>query len=264
VNGAMLTLLSPAKDLAEGPFPKVAKTTLPKLLEHSEPLIKKLRGCSTKRLAGLMGISPKLAELNHTRFQDWSTPFTLKNATPAVFLFNGEAYRGLDARTLDAADLQFAQHHLRILSGLYGVLRPLDLIQPYRLEMGTTLPVARKKNLYAYWGDRISMALKAELATGPNVVVNLASSEYFKAVRSNMLGVRIVTPVFKDRTASGYKVVMVHAKHQRGSMARYIMQNRILDPEKLKAYDADGYRYSKADSSADEFVFLRAHFPQVR
>jgi len=262
VNGAMLTLLSPAKDLAEGPFPKVAKPTQPQLLEHSEPLIKKLRACSPKRLASLMDISPKLAELNHARFQEWSTPFTVRNSTPAVFLFNGEAYRGLDARSLEPADLQFAQHHLRILSGLYGVLRPLDLIQPYRLEMGTSLPVARKKNLYAYWGDRISMALRADLASEPKVIVNLASTEYFKAVRSTILGARIITPVFKDRTAGGYKVVMVYAKQQRGSMARYIMQNRILDPEKLKAYDGDGYRYSKADSSSDEFVFLRDHPPR--
>lgn len=253
----MLTLLSPAKDVSTGPFPKIAKPTLPVLLEHSEPLVKKLRGYSTKRLADLMGISPKLAELNHARFQDWSTPFTQKNAAPAAFLFNGEAYRGLDARTLDASDLQFAQHHLRILSGLYGVLRPLDLIQPYRLEMGTSLPVARKKNLYAYWGDRIAASLKTDLTKGTDVIVNLASSEYFKAVRPKDLGARVVTPVFKDRTAGGYKVVMVYAKHHRGSMARYIMQNRILDPEKLKRYDVDGYQYSAEDSSADEWVFLR-------
>lgn len=253
----MLTLLSPAKDLSTGPFPQIAKPTLPVLLEHSEPLVKKLRGYSAKRLADLMDISPKLAELNHARFKEWSTPFNVKNATPAAFLFNGEAYRGLDARSLDAADLQFAQHHLRILSGLYGVLRPLDLIQPYRLEMGTSLPVARKKNLYAYWGDRISTALKSDLDEGSNVIVNLASTEYFKAVRPMVLGARVVTPVFKDRSASGYKVVMVHAKHHRGGMARFIIRNRILEPEKLKQYKEDGYSYSAEDSGADEWVFLR-------
>lgn len=254
----MITLLSPAKDLSTEPFPNHKGLSQPALLTHAEPLVAKLRGISAKRLATLMHISPKLAELNHQRFQEWAVPFTTKNARPAAFTFNGEAYRGLDARTLDTDDLRFAQHHLRILSGLYGVLRPLDLMQPYRLEMGTALPTPRKKDLYAYWGDRISEVLRADLdQSGSNVVVNLASSEYFKAVRTAVLGARIITPVFKDKGPGGYRMVMIFAKHQRGAMARHIIQHRLLDPAKLKDYTGDGYRFSEADSTADEWVFLR-------
>lgn len=254
----MITLLSPAKDLSTEPFPNLKGLSQPALLPHAEPLVAKLRGLSAKRLATLMHISPKLAELNHQRFQEWAVPFTAKNARPAAFTFNGEAYKGLDARTLDADDLRFAQHHLRILSGLYGVLRPLDLMQPYRLEMGTALATPRKKDLYAYWGDRISEVLRADLdQSGSNVVVNLASTEYFKAVRPAVLGARIITPVFKDKGPGGYRMVMIFAKHQRGAMARHIIRHRLLDPAKLKGYTGDGYRLSEADSTADEWVFLR-------
>ncbi|MEZ4739769.1 MAG: peroxide stress protein YaaA [Flavobacteriales bacterium] len=254
----MLILLSPAKDLSDAPVPAVKGATRPELLEHSAPLVNKLKGFSAKKLAKLMDINPKLAELNRERYQNWSTPFTSKNARPAVFTFNGEAFRGLDARTMDADDLRFAQHHLRILSGLYGVLRPLDLMQPYRLEMGTSLPVGRKKNLYAYWGDRITDALRKDLAENhSDVVVNLASTEYFKAVQAKELQARIITPVFKDRTAGGYKVVMVYAKQQRGAMARHIIQHRLLEPDKLKAYKGDGYKFSKEDSTEHEWVFVR-------
>jgi len=254
----MLVLLSPAKDLAAEVPKGVKNTTQPALLEHSPALIQKLRTFPAKRLARLMDISPKLAELNHERFLRWSVPFTTKNARPAVFAFNGEAYRGLNARTLDGDDLRFAQHHLRILSGLYGVLRPLDLMQDYRLEMGTALPVGRSKNLYSYWGDRISTQLQADLrAIGSDVVINLASSEYFKAVRSKALGARIITPIFKDKTPGGYKMLMAFAKHQRGALTRHIIQHRILDPEKLKGYTGDHYRFAQKESTADEWVFLR-------
>ncbi len=254
----MLILLSPAKDLADEVPKGIKGATQPVFLEHSAALITKLRTLSAKKIAKLMDISPKLAELNHERYQRWSTPFTVKNARPAVFTFNGEAYRGLNARTLDGNDLRFAQHHLRILSGLYGVLRPLDLIQDYRLEMGTSLAVGRSKNLYAYWGDRISEQIKTDLAaSGSSVVINAASSEYFKAVRPAVLGARIITPVFKDKAPGGYKMLMVFAKHQRGAMARHIIQNRILDPEKLKKYTGDGYRFAAEESTADEWVFLR-------
>lgn len=254
----MLILLSPAKDLADEVPTGIKGTTQPVLLEHSTALITKLRTLSAKKIAKLMDISPKLAELNCARYQRWSTPFTAKNARPAVFTFNGEAYRGLNARTLDGDDLRFAQHHLRILSGLYGVLRPLDLMQDYRLEMGTSLAVGRSKNLYAYWGDHIREQVKADLAaSGSNVVVNAASSEYFKAVRPAVLGARIITPIFKDKAPGGYKMLMVFAKHQRGAIARHIIQHRILDPEKLKNYTGDGYRFAAEESTADEWVFLR-------
>lgn len=254
----MLILLSPAKDLAEPPVSTTKGATQPRSLDRSQVLIDKLRGYSAKRLAKLMDISPELAELNHDRYQQWSRPFTGKNARPAVFTFNGEAYRGLDVHSLDADDLRFAQFHLRILSGLYGVLRPLDLMQPYRLEMGTALPTPRKKDLYAFWGDSISEMLREDLAaSGSNVVVNLASQEYFKAVRPKVLGARIITPVFKDKGAGGYRMVMVFAKQQRGAMTKHIIQHRLMEPEALKRYTGDGYRFSKADSTADEWVFLR-------
>jgi hypothetical protein len=173
-------------------------------------------------------------------------------------VFNGEAYRGLDARTLAADDLRFAQHHLRILSGLYGILRPLDLIQDHRLEMGTKLPVKRSKDLYAYWGGRITDRLAADLQdSGSDVVLNLASTEYFKAVRAAQLKARVITPIFKDRTPAGYRMVMVFAKHQRGAMARHILQHRLMQPEALKDYTGDGYRYAPEESTADQWVFLR-------
>jgi cytoplasmic iron level regulating protein YaaA (DUF328/UPF0246 family) len=254
----MLILLSPAKDLNDAPLAIKKGCTQPVLLDHSVPLIKKLAGFSAKKLASLMDINPKLAELNKQRYADWHMPFTTKNAHTAVHTFNGEAYRGLDAKSMDEDDLRFAQHHLRILSGLYGVLRPLDLMQPYRLEMGTSLPVGRKKNLYAYWGDRITEVLKQDMVNNESdVVINLASTEYFKAINVRKLGARIITPVFKDRTAGGYKVVMVYAKQQRGAMSRYIIDHRLLDPAKIKGYKGDGYAFSKEDSTADEWVFLR-------
>lgn len=254
----MLILLSPAKDLSDVPVRGVRGATQPRLLEQSLPIAKKLQGMSATKLGELMGISAKLAALNHERYSAWDPPFTLRNAQPAAFTFNGEAYRGLDARSLDAGDLRFAQHHLRILSGLYGVLRPLDLIQPYRLEMGTKLGIGRKKDLYAYWGDRISELLNADLEDNDSdVVVNLASQEYFKAVKANTLRANVVTPVFKERSAKGYSVVMVYAKHERGAMARHIIRNRILEPVVLKNYTENGYRYAAEESTATQWVFLR-------
>jgi cytoplasmic iron level regulating protein YaaA (DUF328/UPF0246 family) len=255
----MLVLLSPAKDLSDAPVSGVRGTTKPRALDLSVPIAAKLRGMSPRKLGTLMDISPKLAELNHARFAAWAPPFTVKNAIPAAFTFNGEAYRGLDARTLDADDLRFAQHHLRILSGLYGALRPLDLIQAYRLEMGTKLGIGRAKDLYAYWRNTITEQLNADLAANEaDVVVNLASTEYFKAVDTAALKANVVTPVFKDRSASGsYKVVMVFAKHQRGAMARYIIRHRILEPVLLKRYNEDGYHYAPEESTAQEWVFLR-------
>lgn len=259
----MLVLLSPAKDLAkETPLAKTA--TQPVLLEHTKPLVAKLKTLAAKKLSSLMDLSPKLGELNRERYQRWSTPFTPKNARPAVFTFNGEVYRGLEARTLSSDDLQFAQHHLRILSGLYGVLRPLDLMQDYRLMMGTPFGLGKAKDLYTYWGDRITQALNADLkATKSDVVINCASSEYFSAVNTKVLKGRVITPVFKDKGPRGYNVVMVFAKQQRGAMARYIIQHRILEPERIKAYDGDGYRFAPEESTAEQWVFLRDKRPPL-
>lgn len=259
----MLVLLSPAKDLAQE-TPAIANATQPVLLEHVKPLVAKLKTLSAKKLSSLMDLSPKLGELNRERYERWSTPFTPKNARPAAFTFNGEVYRGLEARTLSSADLQFAQHHLRILSGLYGVLRPLDLMQDYRLMMGTPFGMGKAKDLYAYWGDRITEALNADLkATKSTVVINCASSEYFSAVNPKVLKGRVITPVFKDNGPRGYGVVMVFAKQQRGAMARHIIQHRILEPEEVKAYTGDGYRFAPEESTAAQWVFLRDKRPPL-
>lgn len=259
----MLILLSPAKDLAQD-TPLVAKATQPALLAHAVPLVDKLKTFSAKKLSELMDLSPKLGELNRQRYAEWSTPFTLKNARPAVFTFNGEVYRGLDARSLSSADLDFAQHHLRILSGLYGALRPLDLMQDYRLMMGTPFGVGKAKDLYAYWGDRIAELLKADLKrSGTDVVVNLASGEYSKAARLGTLGAHVITPEFKDKAPGGYKSLQVYVKFQRGALARYILQHRILDVERIKAYEGDGYRFSAEDSTETKWVFLRDKLPPL-
>lgn len=259
----MLILLSPAKDLAQE-TPVIKEATQPVLLDHAAPLVARLKTLSAKKLADLMDLSLKLGELNRARYANWQRPFTPKNARPAAFTFNGEVYRGLDARTLSADELRFAQHHLRILSGLYGVLRPLDLMQDYRLMMGTPFGVGKTKDLYAYWGSRIAEALNADLkATRSDTVINCASSEYFNAVDTDVLKARVITPVFKDKGPGGYKVVMVYAKQQRGAMARHIIQHRLLEPERIKAYTGDGYYFSTQESTTEEWVFLRDKRPTL-
>ncbi len=255
----MLALLSPAKDLDMTPVKPPVAPTQPAFLDRSEQLMTKLRTLSARQLATLMHINPKLAALNHARNQAWARPFTAANAKPAVLAFNGEVYRGLEAGTWDAGDLRFAQHHVRILSGLHGALRPLDLMQAYRLEMGTSFGVGRGvKDLYAYWGDTIRDAVQAALKeSGSDVLLNLASSEYFKAVRAGGLKARVVTPVFKDRVGAGYRMLMVYAKHQRGALCRWMVKHRVMEPEPLKAYDGDGYRFAPELSTADEWTFVR-------
>jgi uncharacterized protein len=256
----MLVLLSPAKDLATEPV-TIKGATSPVLLEKAMPLAEKMRGLSAKKLATLMDISPKLAALNHQRYQEWEPE--PEDGIPAAFMFNGEAYRGLKSRTLSADDLRFAQHHLRILSGLYGLLRPLDLVRPYRLEMGTRIAIARgKKDLYAWWREAIAEELARVLKkSGSNTIVNLASDEYFKAVDVEALGAEVITPVFKDRHGGTYKMLTVYFKQQRGAMTRHIMQNRILEPERLKSYTGDGYRFSEEDSTDTLWTFLRDKRP---
>ncbi len=255
----MLILLSPAKDLDETPMPSVKGTTQPRFMMESAVIMGKLRGMSPQRIARTMELSGKLAELNHQRFQDWSLPFTLKNSKPALYLFNGEAYRGLDAASLTAAEVKYAQGHLRLLSGLYGALRPMDLIQPYRLEMGCAIQVARgKRGLYAFWGDRLADSIVEDArSSGTDVVVNLASAEYFRAVESIRDRVRVITPVFKEKTSNGHRIVMVFAKRQRGRMTRWLLQRRALDPSVLREYDVDEYHYNPELSEGDEWVFER-------
>ena len=259
----MLILLSPAKDLAIE-TPVVKDATQPVLLDRAIPLVEKLKTLPAKKLSALMDLSPKLGELNKERYARWSTPFTPRNARPAVFTFNGEVYRGLEARTLSSDDLRFAQRHLRILSGLYGVLRPLDLMQDYRLMMGTQFGLGKAKDLYAYWGNAITDALKSDLKrTGGSVVVNLASSEYSKAVDLKKLGAQVITPEFKDKVGGVYKPLQTYMKNQRGAMARFIIQRRLLDADGVKGYDANGYRFSAGDSSDAKWVFLRDERPPL-
>jgi len=204
-----------------------------------------------------MKLSDKLAALNMARFQTWLKPFNLDNAKQALLAFKGDVYTGLDADTLDEVGLEFAQQHLRILSGLYGVLRPLDLMQAYRLEMGTKFANKKGKDLYQFWGSQLRDSLEAELKEG--VLINLASNEYFKAVEAKKLKARIITPIFKDLKNGQYKIISFYAKKARGLMSRYIIDHRLIKPESIKDFDSEGYRFSPEMSQADEWVFLRNH-----
>lgn len=254
----MLVVLSPAKNLDLSPSNVAVEPSQPELMSDTKSLAKQCKKLSPADLSSLMGISDKLAILNAERFSSFATPFTSENAKPAVLAFNGDVYVGLDAATMTDDDLKFAQQHLRILSGLYGVLKPLDLMQAYRLEMGTKLSNNRGDNLYQYWGDKIAKSLNgSQGADDPKVLINLASNEYFKAVDKKTLKARIITPVFKDEKNGTYKVISFFAKKARGLMARYIIDNRIVEPEQLKQFDSAGYQYSEEQSKADEWVFTR-------
>lgn len=253
----MLTVISPAKTLDFDTPPTTQKHSQPRFLSHSQELIDTLRQMSTADIASLMKLSDKLAGLNVARYETWQTPFSLDNAKQAVLAFQGDVYTGLDAETLDEKQLTFAQKHLRILSGLYGVLKPLDLIQPYRLEMGTKLDNAKGKDLYAFWGSDIRQSLQAEDAMQDEVLINLASNEYFKAVEAKKLKARIITPVFKDWKNGQYKMISFYAKKARGMMSRYIIEHELQDPDRIKNFDTDGYRFSADMSKKDEWVFIR-------
>nr|WP_320165846.1 peroxide stress protein YaaA [uncultured Methylophaga sp.] len=253
----MLTVISPAKTLDFDTPPTTQKHSQPRFLSQSQELIDTLRQMSTADIASLMKLSDKLAGLNVARYETWQTPFNLDNAKQAVLAFQGDVYTGLDAETLNEKQLTFAQKHLRILSGLYGVLKPLDLIQPYRLEMGTKLDNAKGKDLYAFWGSDIRQSLQAEDAMQDEVLINLASNEYFKAAEAKKLKARIITPVFKDWKNGQYKMISFYAKKARGMMSRYIIEHELQDPDRIKDFDTDGYRFSADMSKKDEWVFIR-------
>lgn len=252
----MLLVISPAKTLDETPVKIPRTATVPRFQAESHALLDKLRTFSPARIAKLMDISPELARLNHARYH---RPAAESLKKPAIRMFHGEVYRGLDVASFQEGDLRAAQRQLRVLSGLYGVLRPMDLIVPHRLEMGTRLSMGRgKKDLYAFWGEAITRALQEDLdRSGAEALVNLASQEYFKSVRPDLLKTRVITPVFKERSAKGPRSVAVFAKHQRGAMARWVVRHRLVEPERLKAYEGDGYRYDPEGSTADEWLFLR-------
>jgi len=254
----MLTVLSPAKTLDYETPPTTKKATRPALLERSEQLVEDARRLSPDEIASLMGISEKLATLNHERFMNWGQPFDLANAKQSVLAFKGDVYTGLEAETMKPDDLDFAQRHLRILSGLYGVLRPLDLMQPYRLEMGLGFANSGGKNLYEFWGGDITARIDAQLkALKTDVLVNLASNEYFKAIQPEALDAEVITPVFKDLKNGRYRVISFFAKKARGRMARYIVDRRLEDVAGIKRFRRDGYRYDRAQSTAREWVFTR-------
>jgi cytoplasmic iron level regulating protein YaaA (DUF328/UPF0246 family) len=256
----MLIVVSPAKTLDyESPL-STRKHTEPAFLAEASTLVAQLQKLGPDDLSELMHISDKLGELNHARFANWHTPFTLKNARQALFAFKGDVYLGLKAEQFSAPDLNFAQKHLRILSGLYGVLRPLDLMQAYRLEMGSSFKNSGGRNLYDFWGSKLTDFLNTELsaqAAKRRVVVNLASNEYFSAIKTQQLDAEVISPVFKDFASGQYRVLSFFAKKARGEMAAYLIRNRIKTPNSLRDFDVDGYRYSETDSSPNRPVFLR-------
>lgn len=257
----MLTVISPAKNLDyESPLATPAFSH-PELLDQAQQLIDALQPLTAADISSLMKISDKLGQLNHQRYLDWQQPFTADNARQAVLAFNGDVYTGLDAASLNDEDFAFAQGHLRILSGLYGVLRPLDLMQAYRLEMGTKFAPADTdaNNLYDFWGETITNKLNQQLAElNVDVLLNCASNEYFNAVKRKVLQADVITPVFKDEKNGQYKIISFYAKKARGLMTRFVINERITEVQALQDFNLAGYRYSAEDSSAQELVFLRS------
>lgn len=254
----MLIVISPAKTLDFETPAATNKHTMPGFLDDSAILIDQLRQLEPDKIGKLMSISPKLATLNSNRYHQWSLPFNPDNAKQSILAFKGDVYTGLDATSLNADELAFAQEHLRILSGLYGILRPLDLIQPYRLEMGTQLNNLRGKDLYAFWGDIITDAINQDIKKQQdNTLINLASNEYFKSVRLEKLNASVITPVFKDQKNGIYKIISFFAKKARGLMSRYIIQHKLTNPEDIKHFDATGYSFDPNASTQDKWIFTR-------
>jgi uncharacterized protein len=252
----MFALISPAKTLdfeTQSPIDKISK---PFFTDKANKLSKVLSNFSIKELTDLMNISHELAELNYSRFKMWNNKPTHKDLKQALLAFTGEVFRGIDAYSLNKEDFEFAQNHVRILSGLYGVLRPLDGIQAYRLEMGTKLKHEKFKNLYGFWGNEITQQINDEHKEG-DYIINLASNEYFKALKPKMLKCKIITPVFKDFNKGELKVVTVYAKNARGKMIRFIIKNRITAPEQLKLFDINGYAFDDKLSDNSTWVFVR-------
>ena len=258
----MLFVISPAKTLDFATPAQIKTYTQPEFLAHSQQLIDVLRAYSPAQISQLMSISDSLAALNVARFAEWQPPFTTENAKQALLAFNGDVYEGLNAATLTKKGLDYAQAHLRILSGLYGLLRPLDLMQAYRLEMGTRLINPHGRDLYAFWGDRLTHAINAEMKANKEakVLVNLASEEYFKALQpkaGESLQARVITPVFEDWKNGKYKIISFYAKRARGLMVRYAIDHAVKKPEALQAFNYEGYAFVPQDSSADQWVFRR-------
>ncbi|PRD38571.1 UNVERIFIED_CONTAM: UPF0246 protein [Trichonephila clavipes] len=254
----MLALISPAKTLDYETALPTDTYTQPRLLEQSQQLIDVCRKLSATEIASLMTVSEKIANLNVERFRDWNAEFDFSNARQALFAFKGDVYTGLDAYHLKDHDIDFAQQHLRMLSGLYGLLRPLDLMMPYRLEMGTKLKNSRGNNLYEFWGSIITDQINRDLAEiDAKLLVNLASDEYYKSVNEKKIRAEIIKPVFLDQKNGKYKVISFYAKKARGLMARYLIENKLSQVEQLKAFDSEGYYFDAESSSDKELVFKR-------
>ncbi|MDF1755690.1 MAG: peroxide stress protein YaaA [Verrucomicrobiales bacterium] len=260
----MLAVISPAKTLDYESALPAHNPTQPEFLDDSEELIGVLRKKTRPQLSDLMGISEKLADLNFQRYKDWSVPFDEDNARAALLAFKGDVYTGFTLETYGKRDFNFSQKHLRILSGLYGLLRPMDLMQPYRLEMGTKLKNPRGKDLYEFWGSRITEAVDAAVEeSGSEYLINLASNEYFSSIRKGELKSTIITPGFKDLKNGKYKIVSFYAKKARGMMCDFMIKNRITNPEELKKFDTAGYRYNKELSDNVSWVFTRDEPPKA-
>jgi len=254
----MKILLSPAKSLDYQRKIQTPSTSTAPFIEETEKLATKLKKMSSKKIGDLMHLSTALADLNYERYQAWQSPTSLsENALPAVTVFTGEVYKGLDVSTFSAEDFEKAQKELRILSGLYGILRPLDLMYPYRLEMGTKWEITPKtKNLYSFWGKKLAEYLNNEMSKN-EVIINLASNEYFKAIDKKTIKARIITPIFKELKGDQYKIVMMYAKHARGAMARDLIQHNYQSVDDLKGYNVDGYSFNESLSTENEWVFVR-------
>jgi len=254
----MKIIISPAKSIDYKVIKNSQLSSVPQFLKETESLVVKLKKISAKKIGEMMHLSTDLSDLNYHRYQNWVSPIIEgENVFPAISSFNGEVYKGFDVGTLSAVEIDGAQSNLRILSGLYGLLKPMDLMYPYRLEMGTKWQInPSTKNLYSFWGSKLANSLNQEMEKG-EVLINLASTEYFKAVDLKVLKSRVITPHFKDFRNGQLKIVMMYAKHQRGKMARYIIKNNIIDPEDLKLFNEDGYLFDENNSTVDDWVFTR-------
>ena len=254
----MLMLISPAKSLDFDTLAPTKKFTEIEFLKQSKELIKQLKQQTPEDIQELMGVSAKIADLNYERFQNWQPKFDLTNSKQALFAFKGDVYQGMNAQDFNSSEISFAQKHLLMLSGLYGLLRPLDLMQPYRLEMGTKFKNTKGENLYEFWGDQITQSIiNQQKKLKSTVLLNLASNEYFKSVKKPLIETPIITPVFKDFKSGKYKIVSFYAKKARGMMAAYVIENKITSVDDIKKFKTAGYYFDKASSNATEWVFLR-------
>ena len=253
----LVTIISPAKKLDYSPVEKNLDSTIPSLLTHSDELIKDLKSLNPQEVSSLMSLSDKLGALNYERFQEWKTPFTKSNSKQAILAFKGDVYQGLDAETLSETELSWAQKHIRIISGLYGILKPMDLMQPYRLEMGTKFATKRGQNLYDFWNSIITEELNKNFSSNNTNLLNLASNEYFKSINVSELKANVISPVFMDKKNGKYKIISFFAKRARGLMTRYVIKNRIKDITDIQNFTEDGYFFNEEMSENNKPVFCR-------